>query len=266
MQTQNSRDALPGDNTDYAATGYWTDAEFRARYRTGRAYDYVVIHHTAGSKRGDLATLTTTASVHKYVTKNGERYHLLDDAYGAWGCGTLDQFKTGIFGQVYSQNENIPTLQIELENLGNGQDPFTDAEYEIAAEWTAHWCVKYGIPVTRQRIVGHYEIATNKSDPAKNFDWDKFMALVESKAQPPKPEIYTDPETGFDVIEPFLTYWESRGGIPIFGRPKSGEAKAKDYKLGYEGSVQWFERARFEWHDAEQAIMLGLLGSEALEK
>jgi hypothetical protein len=157
-----------------------------------------VIHHTAGAKPGDLAQLTGPVSVHKYVTKAGERFHLLDDIYGAYGCGTDPAYKTGILGDPWTKNENLATLQIEMENLGS--EPFTDAQYQISAEWTANWCKKYNIPVDRKHIVGHKEISKIKTDPNPTWDWNRFLALVNAlvNKDTPKPQPSVSTSTGSD--------------------------------------------------------------------
>ncbi len=179
-QPANLKDVLPGDSTEYAATSYWTEEAFQQRYGTGRAYHYIVLHHTAGAKPTDLSILTGPLSVHKYVTKIGERYHLLDDHFGAYGCGVHDlENKTHILGELYSRNENLATLQIEMENWG--YEEFTDPQYEAAAFWTAHWCQRYTIPPTREFILAHSQINKLKNDPNPTWDWSRFLKLVEQK-------------------------------------------------------------------------------------
>src|SRR5439155_16012417 len=70
-------------------------------------------------------------------------------------------------------------------------------------------------------------------------------------------------ETGHEVSAPFLSYWQRNGGLAIFGYPIS-EAFTDDKAL----RVQWFERARFEFHPdypAAFTVSLGLLGVETLK-
>jgi hypothetical protein len=70
------------------------------------------------------------------------------------------------------------------------------------------------------------------------------------------------PETGHIVQYGFKEVWETRGGLAIFGLPLSDEileqlADGKTY------TVQYFERARFEFHPnlpAGQRVMLSDLG------
>ncbi|HEX3721529.1 MAG TPA: L,D-transpeptidase [Nitrolancea sp.] len=68
-------------------------------------------------------------------------------------------------------------------------------------------------------------------------------------------------ETGHRLCNGFLDYWQSNGGLATFGFPLSEEFTQNGF------TVQYFERARFEWHpgsgDTPSQVMLGLLGSEA---
>ena len=71
-------------------------------------------------------------------------------------------------------------------------------------------------------------------------------------------------ETGHSLSEPFLSYWQQHGGVGLFGYPISEPVMQNGYQ------VQWFERARFEYHPElagkGQVIELGLLGKAALDK
>lgn len=68
------------------------------------------------------------------------------------------------------------------------------------------------------------------------------------------------PETGFEVQGAFYTYWQANGGLPIFGYPISERFDENGLP------VQYFERARFEWHEefagTGSQVLLGLLGNE----
>lgn len=68
------------------------------------------------------------------------------------------------------------------------------------------------------------------------------------------------PETGFQICHGFLAFWNDFGGLPIFGYPMSNE-------MTEEGTVvQYFERARFEWHPnaapSQHDVLLGRIGAE----
>ncbi len=69
-------------------------------------------------------------------------------------------------------------------------------------------------------------------------------------------------QTGHDVCNGFLRYWQTYGGAAIFGYPVSDEFVDNNV------TVQYFERARFEWHPgsdpAHWDVQLGRLGAEAV--
>jgi len=68
-------------------------------------------------------------------------------------------------------------------------------------------------------------------------------------------------QTGHEICGHFLNYWESNGGLAIYGYPLSDPFIEGGY------TVQYFERARFEWHPdnvgTPYAVLLGLLGRDA---
>lgn len=71
------------------------------------------------------------------------------------------------------------------------------------------------------------------------------------------------PETGHSIAYGFRAYWEHYGDLMNFGFPLSEEFVRAD---GI--TVQYFERARFEWHPGKNPdhydVLLGRLGSETL--
>ena len=70
------------------------------------------------------------------------------------------------------------------------------------------------------------------------------------------------PQTGHNVPSDFYTYWSSNGGLAQFGLPLS-EAFQQRLEDNKTYRVQYFERARFEYHPEQQApymIQLGQFG------
>lgn len=71
-------------------------------------------------------------------------------------------------------------------------------------------------------------------------------------------------ETGHSLSKLFLSYWKKNGGLDLFGYPIS-ETILEDGR-----TVQWFERARFEYFPelikAGRPVQLTLLGNRALDK
>ncbi len=77
------------------------------------------------------------------------------------------------------------------------------------------------------------------------------------------------PETGHYLAFRFKEYWEKRGGLSIYGFPVSEEFSETSPIDGKTYIVQYFERARFEYHPeapAEYQVQLSLLGAEWLKR
>jgi uncharacterized protein len=73
-------------------------------------------------------------------------------------------------------------------------------------------------------------------------------------------------QTGHTLNEPFLSYWQGNGGLPVYGYPISEAFEEKSPTDGKTYQVQYFERNRLEYHpearDTQFEIQLGLLGKE----
>jgi beta-lactamase class A len=74
------------------------------------------------------------------------------------------------------------------------------------------------------------------------------------------------PETGHNLGNGFLGYWRQNGGLARYGLPISEEHFELNPATGQRYIVQWFERARFEYHPENKGtpyeVLLGLLGTE----
>ncbi|HUG15004.1 MAG TPA: cupin domain-containing protein [Thermomicrobiales bacterium] len=77
----------------------------------------------------------------------------------------------------------------------------------------------------------------------------------------PSMDCYFFLETKQSLCSGFQAYWDKYGGLAIFGYPISAEMKDANGV-----TVQWFERARFEWHPGawpeRYDVLLGRIGAE----
>lgn len=95
----------------------------------------------------------------------------------------------------------------------------------------------------------------------------EFTQGIDFPRQSPFPsqtDIWYFPETGHAVRGRFLRFWLENGGVKIFGYPISEEVREVLPSDGQIHVVQYFERARMEYHPqhkgTENEVMLGLLG------
>ena len=73
------------------------------------------------------------------------------------------------------------------------------------------------------------------------------------------------PQTGHRLCLGFQAYWQQHGGLQVFGYPISEEFPEQNPDTGQVYTVQYFERARFEYHPdnpPDWQVELGRLGTQ----
>lgn len=144
--------------------------------RKGRKPTIIVIHHTAGTDSLNYLTKNVNkVSTHALINKQGRIYRMVPDelaanTVGFSAIGTYNRWPTlkGTFSC------NIISLNIELENLGNGRDPYPEAQVNAAAWQIASWRRKYGYLF----VLSHAVIDTNgKTDPL-GFNWNQLETMI----------------------------------------------------------------------------------------
>lgn len=77
-------------------------------------------------------------------------------------------------------------------------------------------------------------------------------------------------ETGHRLCDGFRTYWQANGGLWMFGYPISEAFSEVNPDDGRTYTVQYFERARFEWRPENAGtpyvVLLGRLGAQLYEE
>lgn len=136
-----------------------------------------------------------------------------------------------------------------------------DNQYGFLNYWRAHGqVIRFGYPITevikedgrpvqyfeRARMEYHAELA---GTPHSILLGLLARELTAGKDFPvgPLAQGQLFPETGYTVFGKFLEYWQKHGGLPVFGYPIS-ESYVEQQPDGTTLAVQWFERARLEYH------------------
>ena len=167
-----SRHALgyPGAVWNPAYSGNYSNAS-----RGAAQIKYVVIHTVQGSYAGAISwfkNASSNVSSHYVIrSSDGETTQMVDDADVAWHDACFNSESIGI------------------EHEGYVQDPdawYTEPMYLESARLTAWLCQQYGIPCDRAHVMGHGETpdCSDHYDPGSGWDWDHYMALVQSGGQP----------------------------------------------------------------------------------
>lgn len=172
--------------------------------RNGTRVDTIVIHHT-GDDMPHAAVKWfrnrhSRVSAHYVIERDGQVVQMVEEDRAAWhaGLGKLP------WETCHYYNVNLRSIGIELVNLGDGKQPFTDEQYRALAQLLDDVCDrlpgKLGVIVQPVRgrppeefahaceavivtghvlILGHRDIAPGrKTDPADNFDWARVRKAL----------------------------------------------------------------------------------------
>src|SRR5579875_299650 len=182
----------------------------------------------------------------------------------------------GLGSQVHLVNVAVPGSDRVISN--DGDSPTTDGRYVF-------WHVELTNDGNLEDLIRGYDIETNSyiAPPAlaeMNIEpWTRGGVLVWTNdtdieaeaiqsflpsAQQPNPGKTSPnwtfyPQTGHYLSYGFRDFWQTNGGLPIFGYPLTEEFDQGGL------TVQYLERQRFEYHPNNPApyqVELGLLGSE----
>lgn len=131
---------------------------------------------------------------------------------------------------------------------------FERARLEFHPEYLGGWGEVLG------RLVGN-EITEGRSNE------EPFRPLA---ACAPDPSRDCFAETGHSLSGTFRDFWRTNGGLAAFGYPISEEFQERNADTGETYTVQYFERARFEYHPENEGtpyvVLLGRIIANELEQ
>ncbi|HEY0069955.1 MAG TPA: glycoside hydrolase family 25 protein [Chloroflexia bacterium] len=139
------------------------------------------------------------------------------------------------------------------------------------------WIARYGVPAPT--LMGGWQNFTfwqwtdSGSVPGAlhvdrdrfNGDMAAFKAFIGGPSQPDPVRTFPPPFAGFILYGEFRNFYEANGDVAAFGNPITNTRQELVNGTVYP-YVQWFERARMEWHPepGQNRVLLGLVGIEAL--
>jgi hypothetical protein len=226
----------------------------------------VVIHYSGPpvTRRDDtLAVLTAEARYHVEkdwdtgagtVRGDGLMYHV---AVGADGTVYLCRDLEAVLWHCGRWPENALALSVHVP-IG-GEQRATEAQLLALRRVIDAWRAFSGTPLSEIR--GHQELQPTTCPGTLMADF--VHPYRAGQGQPPTDDGRYFSETGHYVGGGFWRYWSSHGGLPIFGYPLSEELREAGR------TVQYFERAVFEWHPENRepyTILLRRVGAEAFER
>src|SRR5438309_2792549 len=183
---------------DYPSAS-WIPADPSNYSTANRTHDYpidmIVVHDIEGSAASaiqDFQTPNYAASAHYVVGYDGAITQMVREHDIAWHAGNWD----------------YNTRAIGIEHAGFAYTPglYTTAEYNASAALAASICSRYGVPMDRTHVIGHYQVpdpnnpglfggSDHPTDPGPYWDWTYHMATAQADANalPSPPHLMPDP-------------------------------------------------------------------------
>ncbi len=193
---------------------------------------------------------------------------------------------------LYSYRLSVVPRAVERAEARPGPDSiyFPQTGHNLSGQFLAYWQANgglsiFGYPITEAfmengYLVQYFERNRFELHPENQPPYNVLLGRLGAEAvagrrfptiQPFQsgPDHRYFPETGHSLNYAFKGYWERHGGLAVFGYPISEEMREVNPIDGKEYIVQYFERARFEYHPeyrgTEAEVLLGLLGVTALQ-
>ncbi len=175
---------------------------------------------------------------------------------------------------------------------------FGETKHNVGPNFLAYWnanggLIQFGYPITeafsdinpddkKTYTVQYFERARFEVHPDKagtpyavelgrlgvtvtqSRNSDKAFTTVARVDDTPDKRFF--PEVGHTLSGAFKAYWDTHGGLPLYGFPLCEPFEEKSATDGMTYLVQYFERNRFEYHADTKSVLLGLLGSEVLRR
>jgi hypothetical protein len=159
-------------------------------FRKGRTYNgktYKILgicNHISVGLRGSVTSWfnnpASQASYHYFICKNGDIIQFVRDEDTAWSQGGIKKPSSKLYFDNGEVNPNRYLLSISHEVIST--EPLTEAQYQSSLWVHKQLIEKYNIPITREFIIGHYELdsVNRPNDPQKAFPWDRLMQDLKS--------------------------------------------------------------------------------------
>lgn len=180
----------------------------------------------------------------------------------------------------------LPAAPTSANTVAGSPAFFRETGHTLAYGFRAFYDSHGGLPVLGLPLT---EVYVEDGQPVQYFErarleWHANVGLVQAghlgrwaaqgrETQPafapasPRADATFFSETGHNLGGQFRAFWQSRGGLAMFGYPLSEEFAEANPQDGQTYTVQYFERARFEFHPempAGQQVLLGHLGRQYL--
>lgn len=168
----------PSDVTCTFVPAAASNGQVSDRPANGVRIDTIVIHDTESSYQSAISTFQNPggSSAH-YVMRSSD------------GAVTQMVPTKDVAYHAGNYSTNLHSIGIEHEGYAaHGATWYTEAQYQATASLVTYLAGRFGIPLDREHIIGHDDVAGPNSslisgmhwDPGTAWDWEHFMSLLGS--------------------------------------------------------------------------------------
>jgi hypothetical protein len=141
--------------------------------------DFIIIHDIEGTAASAIRAFqnpTRHGSSHYVISNRGQVTEMVAEKDIAWHAGNWDY--------------NTHSIGIEHQGFA-ATGGFTSAEYHASAHLAASICSRWGVPINRRHVIGHYQVpdpnnpklfggTEHHTDPGPHWQWTYFMNLAKA--------------------------------------------------------------------------------------
>ncbi|MFE0647688.1 N-acetylmuramoyl-L-alanine amidase [Streptomyces sp. NPDC059534] len=183
----------------------------------------IVIHDTEGGYDGSLKVLTDpngAGSAHYLIrAQDGLVTQMLENKNLAWHAGNW--------------THNMHAIGVEHEGYAIKEGSwYTESQYRSSAELVKFLATKYGVPIDREHIIGHDEVALQTDGNVANlhwdagpyWDWNYYMSLLGAPQGDKGAGGLLQAGQVVRVVPPFTTANQPKlttGGTAVAARPSN---------------------------------------------
>jgi hypothetical protein len=209
--------------TDYS-TATWIPAAPTNFSVANRPRDYpvdlIVIHDTEATYAEAINIFQDPArqvSANYIVSARGKIAQVVLEKDIAWHAGNWDY--------------NTRAIGIEHEGYAYTPGSYTKVEYQASAHLAASICSRWGVPMDRTHVIGHYQVPdpdhpdlfggyAHRTDPGPYWDWNYYIGLAAAYADalPSPPRMVVDPVATNGLNSATVTWQVARScHLPVLG-------------------------------------------------
>ena len=142
----------------------------------------IVLHISEGTMNSAVSWFldpSSAVSAHYIVGKDGSIRHLVKESSVAWHAGVVNKPTWTLLQPLTNPND----ITIGIEHEGMPSDVWPDAQKNASALLVKQIAQRWGVPLTRNHIIGHREIDSVTRNFCPSLDGkivDEILALAQA--------------------------------------------------------------------------------------